>query len=285
MALIPKYDRLLDEIREADTVLPGGVTTNIQYNDGGTIAGDNNLTWDKTGKVLHGAGSFTFGSAAGNSLGDLKYLNAAAGSFIGIYDPANSLYFGLSAILPPPGGTASVGGYYKGMGIGGATSGAGNPIFGVLSSTQNGNGYGTVTMTVYDNNRIVTYNHVLDDGSGNMGLGNNSPGSRIDISGAMTQRGMALPAVAPAGQGRLYFDSTSNHFFFSENTGAYQQLGGATPGTITNPIPSSGQYWLDTSGSKWLITLNTSGVFVSTLVVVGTGTYYASLWGLFANIE
>lgn len=63
--------------------------------------------------------------------------------------------------------------------------------------------------------------------SGNVGMGNISPTTVLDINGAVTHRGMAVPDVAPAGQGRIYFDSTSNKFRVSQNTGAYSDLVGA----------------------------------------------------------
>jgi hypothetical protein len=51
-----------------------------------------------------------------------------------------------------------------------------------------------------------------------------SPSSALDVNGAITQRGMAAPAVSAAGQGKIYFDSTSNKFRVSQNNGAYTDL-------------------------------------------------------------
>jgi hypothetical protein len=50
---------------------------------------------------------------------------------------------------------------------------------------------------------------------------------------------MAAPALSPAGQGRIYFDSTSNKFRISENGGAYTDLiGGTISGSgSANQIP------------------------------------------------
>ena len=90
--------------------------------------------------------------------------------FAGIYDNANSLYYGISRTLPAPSGTAVLGGYFHGMGIGAASNGSGNPAFGVLTSTQSGSGKGNVALTVTDTNVIQSFNSTLDDGSGNMAL-------------------------------------------------------------------------------------------------------------------
>lgn len=66
------------------------------------------------------------------------------------------------------------------------------------------------------------------DTSGNMGVGTTAPTSKLDLNGALTMRGMAAPAVSPAGQGRIYFDSVANKFKVSQNGAAYVDLVGAT---------------------------------------------------------
>ena len=71
----------------------------------------------------------------------------------------------------------------------------------------------------------------LIDQDGNVGLGTASPGAALDVNGALSMRGIAAPAVSPAGQGRIYFDSTANAFKVSENGGGYDPIGG---GWITN---------------------------------------------------
>lgn len=64
--------------------------------------------------------------------------------------------------------------------------------------------------------------------AGNVGIGATTPSTVLDINGAETMRGMAAPAVSPAGQGRIYFDSTLNVYRVSQSGGAYTNLvGGA----------------------------------------------------------
>ena len=68
-------------------------------------------------------------------------------------------------------------------------------------------------------------------GSGYVGIGTSAPGSALDVNGALTTRGMSVPATSPAGQGRIYFDSTANKFKVSENNGAYVDLVGSGGGS------------------------------------------------------
>lgn len=77
------------------------------------------------------------------------------------------------------------------------------------------------------------------DSSGNVGIGTDPPGSKIDINGDLNQRGIAAPALSPADQGRIYFDSTAKKFKASENGGAYVNLIGA-PGSDTTAFHTGG---------------------------------------------
>jgi len=59
-----------------------------------------------------------------------------------------------------------------------------------------------------------------------MGIGSDSPGSLLDMEGALTVRGISAPGLSSAGQGILYFDVTSNVFKISENGGTYKNIFG-----------------------------------------------------------
>jgi hypothetical protein len=101
--------------------------------------------------------------------------------------------------------------------------------------------------------------------TGNVGIGTASPGSILDINGALTERGMTAPAVSAAGQGVMYFDSSSNTFKISQNGGAYSNiLTSATGGTITGVTAGTGLTGGGTSGS---VTLN-----IGTVPVANGGT-------------
>lgn len=72
--------------------------------------------------------------------------------------------------------------------------------------------------------------------SGNIGIGTLAPSSALEISGALTMNAMAMPAVAPAGQGRIIFDTADNKFKYSQNGGAYADFGsgaGASAWTVS----------------------------------------------------
>lgn len=86
---------------------------------------------------------------------------------VGVYDTNNNLYYGIFAGLPAPGGSTGIGGYYHGVGVGGSSHGTDTPIFGVLADNQSSDGMGQVSLTIYDTNKIETFNNIVDDGSGN----------------------------------------------------------------------------------------------------------------------
>lgn len=110
--------------------------------------------------------------------------------------------------------------------------------------------------------------------NGGVGIGTSAPTTALDLNGAFTQQGMAAPAVSLAGQGRIYFDSTSNTFKVSQNTGAYTDLVGgggaassvaASAGTAAAPSvsfsgdPDSGIY--SAAANSIGFSVNGGGIF------------------------
>lgn len=99
-------------------------------------------------------------------------------------------------------------------------------------------------------------------GNGNLGLGVSNPAVQLDMDGAFNVRGSAAPAVSPAGQGRMYFDSTSNTWKISENGGAYQDLlaaggvgGSGTAGRVafwtgTSTLASDSDFVWDSTNNR-----------------------------------
>lgn len=64
-----------------------------------------------------------------------------------------------------------------------------------------------------------------------VGIGTTIPREKLDLAGNLRisigfleMVGSSAPAIAPAGRGRLYFDSTSNKFKFSESGRAFQEI-------------------------------------------------------------
>jgi hypothetical protein len=78
--------------------------------------------------------------------------------------------------------------------------------------------------SIWDSSSGNVNRFFLDGVSGNIGIGTTAPNTALDINGAVSNRGIASPAVSPTGQGRIYFDSTANKYRVSENGGTYQDL-------------------------------------------------------------
>lgn len=62
----------------------------------------------------------------------------------------------------------------------------------------------------------------------NLNIGGSGTMGSLNVNGPVSLGGVAAPAVAPTGQGRLYFDSTTNKLKVSESGGAFVNLVGAT---------------------------------------------------------
>jgi hypothetical protein len=162
-------------------------TTNIAT--GATVSGATNTINIGTGGVAGSTTTTTIGSTSGTSTttvngtlsastgfqlgtvgaaGNVKWTNNGLDSWFGVYDSNNSLHYGISVRLPSPAGTSTLGGYYKGLAVGGASNNTGQPLFGVCPSGVGTPGLGGVNFTVYDDKRVFTFANTLDDGSGNM---------------------------------------------------------------------------------------------------------------------
>ncbi|MDZ7726638.1 MAG: tail fiber domain-containing protein [Candidatus Campbellbacteria bacterium] len=85
-----------------------------------------------------------------------------------------------------------------------------------------------------------------DDTNDRLGLGTTSPAALLDLAGALSIREMSAPSTAPSGQGRIYFDSSSNTFQVSEDSGSYVDL-----------VNAGG----DIAGSDGAVQFNSSGSF------------------------
>lgn len=82
-------------------------------------------------------------------------------------------------------------------------------------------------------------NFFYDNVGKGLGLGTTTPSSTLDMTGALTVRGMTAPAVSASGTGVIYFDSGTNQFMVSENGGAYAVLvGGGGGSSAFNAITS-----------------------------------------------
>lgn len=212
---------------------------------GSIIATSSSLVSQFAGGFLSTASSTINGNAtttgtlfAGNNvyLGTPKsngsvFWNKAT-NFLGIYDAVNNnIYYGLSPTLPGPAGTVALGGFYSGMAIQGSTANTGVPIFGILSSTDNGNsnaGIGHNAFTIQDGHQVYTFNNTLDNGLGNLGVGTSSPYASTSIQSG-TSIGDAF-VVATSSTKTIFGIDNDGHTFTS---GPLPTItGGATNGTV-----------------------------------------------------
>jgi hypothetical protein len=145
----------------------GGGTINNTVIGGTTPAAGSFTTLRVTATSTNAA---LFGTSATMNGAFIWNPNNGPNPYFGIYATNNSLIYGISASLPAPSGTSTLGGWYKGLGVGGSTSGTGAGIFGVLASGQTNSGPGNVAFTITDKNQIYSFNNTLDDGSGNVSV-------------------------------------------------------------------------------------------------------------------
>ena len=214
--------------------------------------------------VLIGSGSIALSATASGATYNILTVNASNAPVFG------QLNLGSAAAVTGTLATAN-------GGTGLATIGSSNQIMGAnaagseleyktVAGTTNqiivANSSGTITLSTPQS--INTTSSPTFAGmalNGNLGVGNSTPGSILDVSGAITERGMAAPTLSSAGQGRIYFDSTTNDFRISQNGGAYAPL--ATGGTVTTVTSGSGLTGgpITTTGSLSLATVGTSGTY------------------------
>lgn len=122
---------------------------------------------------------------------------------------------------------------------------------------------------------------------GNLAIGNFDPTTRLDIDGGITFRAASV-ANAPANQGRIWFDTTTNKFKVSENNGGPVDLVasgasfvnggnnfGATVASLGN-IDVGGELAFKTNGNTERARFDTNGNF---LLGVSTGSQRLKVQG------
>ncbi len=217
---------------------PFTVTSGI-YHSNATVLFYNGA--DPGNAMLDGSYIITESAGTGNQTGTFNGIRSRLNHF---GNSGSNLSNGKANVseLAASGGTLINGyGFESNIGI----SGSGNITnsYGLMLRNPTDTSTGSITNSygLYIENQTAanTLNYSIYSAGGanffggNIGVGSGitSPTSAIDLNGAITQRGMAAPAVSAAGQGRIYFDSGSNRFRISENGGAYQEV---TVGGFTN---------------------------------------------------
>jgi len=231
-----------------------------------TTAGNVGIGTSSPTATLHVAGFNVLFGATATTTGAFAYNGAGSNQYFGVYDATSSLTYGISRQLPSPLASSTLGGYYKGLGIGGSTNNTFNPIFGILTSTQSGHGTGHTAFTVYDTNKVLTYYNVLDNGSGNMGIGTTSPVANLQVSG-----NTAGTPILLVGNG------TAPSALIVSNNGNVG-IGTATPsatlevnGTFVALVPINAQtvtsYTLAASDNSKLLTMDNASAITVTIPV------------------
>jgi len=83
-------------------------------------------------------------------------------------------------------------------------------------------------------------NTAAQQAGANFNIAGTGTAGNLNVNSAFSLAGSAPPATAPAGQGRIYFDTASNKVRVSENGGAFVNLvgaGGVSGSGTTNTIP------------------------------------------------
>jgi len=272
----------------------GDVNTSTLYRIGGNPAVSMNSTWET---VYVGAAMPASPGPDSTAVGVGAMPNATGGS---------NTFVGTSS-----GGSSSTGisaNNNTGLGFGAGeflSSGAGNILIGELAANNLSSGSNNTIVGTGSANTLGTGSNNILIGSGvdvalagtsntlNIGnlvygdltnkyIGVNvTPATALDVNGAFSQRGMAAPAVSSAGQGRIYFDSTSNTFKVSQNGGAYANLVGGGSGTVTNVATGSGLTGgpITTTGTISLANVNNNQLLANTSgsAAAPTGTSLTAL--------
>jgi trimeric autotransporter adhesin len=218
----------------------GDVTGTINATSVDKIRGKNVLaTAPTTGQILKYDGT-NWAPAADDTVGSLPDATYATKGVVAINTDANTSGLFLSAgVLALPNVITA-----------GTTDNTGTFIP-VLTYDQKGRITNSTTAAINDSSKLPlaggTLTGPLDMGGQNIinvtkvGIGT-TPTTALDLTGTLTSRGTATGGTPVAGQGKIYFDSSSNKFRVSENGSAYVDLvgGGGGGGTVTNITTGTG---------------------------------------------
>lgn len=116
-----------------------------------------------------------------------------------------------------------------------------NALFALNAARLGGVAASEYVTTTNAGNTFIANNTALQSTS-NFNISGNGTAGSLKINGEASLGGITPPATAPAGQGRIYFDSASNKVKISENSGAFVNLVGAS-GVGGSGTPNSIPFW------------------------------------------
>lgn len=201
------YSTLLG-VNSTGDVGPGAISGNsftgftdkqlLYGNATGGFTQSSNLVYDYTNNrfgVSAPTPAVTFQIGSGIGRFEMNNTGNADTSYMGMYDSGNNVIYGIrpsmAAALNNPSNipVVAIGGWYKGLGIYTATAkdATTTPAFGVNASNQTGGAYGVTKnlFNVQQNAVVTTFNNVLDDGTGKMGIGLGlgvNPNAKLEIN-------------------------------------------------------------------------------------------------------
>ncbi len=218
----------------ASGTLSGGSAGYYGKWTGASSLGLGSLFDDGAGVTLINASTLTVqGSAFSVGGSTLAVVGGSVG--VGTNAPVGKLQVLGNAIIGNPVGTADQAD--RSLQIGARPSNAGLASLGFdVGGTFRGDwdfDGTTGDMTYWGFNGATWGSKVAIKDSGNLGIGTTSPASTMTVAGSIGLTGVGAPPVAPAGTGRLYFDSGVNKLKLSENGGAYVNLIGGAGGAVT----------------------------------------------------
>ena len=231
-------------ISSGQTLTLSGINDSIIYTNGsGAVAGfgisgdgvlrntGGTLSWDNSTYITSAITSIN--SQTGPSI---TLNTGTSGTDFGINSSANTITLNLPDASATARGLVTTGTQT----LAGAKTFSSAPTFSTITS-------GSILFAgtgglVSQNNSSFYWDNV----NTRLAIGNNSPNTTLDLSGAITTRGVTSPGVSAAGQGIMYFDSGTNKFKCSENGAAYVDCisagdgsGATSVGTIDSQTKSA----------------------------------------------
>lgn len=207
---------------------PAGSNTQVQFNNSGSFGADPNFTFDSGTGILTAPKLHEITEVLGKSDGSNLAISVSGGGVLQLTSSVS-------------GGTISI---------------SADAEISVASATADVHLIGT--SVILDNGTVqATYTGDLAL-PGNIDMQSETGSAYIQINGT------PAPAVSDGGKGRIYFDVNTNHFYVSEDSGAYvPMLGGggvtypltAPDGAVSAPSYSfssdqqTGWYWNPTTSS------------------------------------
>lgn len=222
---------------------PGGSTTQVQFNDGGTFGGDAGFIYNKTSDLAT-IGKLALGNYGTPATNDLLYIGRNSA---GVYDPMGRFvqHQSDSYTMFSLENDASLGQAFS-FGVGGPTEtafGLANQFF-IFHLTSNLPKWTLNTDGAMSTGGVVTHAAWLQ-----------APASTTDYAGLLLGPGATPTSLS---NGMIWINSTSNHMFARINGTSYQ-LDQQTSGAHWSPTTASGTGNYTISGNNYITLADLTG--------------------------